>query len=350
MAGGVGERFWPLSKPGRPKQLLKLTHPEESMLEQAIGRLLPVADQTFVSTSKLLEPAILECGLLPPSHILAEPDKRNTLGAVCWTIATLIARGLDNATVAMVTADHYIGEVHRFQASLRAAMQLAEDAGGIVTLGVRPTRPETGYGYLEVGPDAPIALVGGFAGHRSAAFREKPTAELAKIYQESGTHFWNSGMFIFTVPEFLRELHQAAPDAHRVCLETANDLKEGLLEDASGKFRKLTNISIDFALMEKAEMVFVVPVDFPWDDVGAWDALERTLPLDSEENAMQGDVVSIDTKTSIIINDEPGKWVAVLGVEDIVVVNTADAVLVCHKSQAQRVRQIAAHLAELKKG
>jgi len=350
MAGGVGERFWPLSKPERPKQLLNLTHPEETMLEQAIFRLLPLTDQAFVSTSKLLEPAIVECGLLPESHILAEPEKRNTLGALCWTVASLMARGLESACLAVVTADHYIGDVPRFRGSVRAAMELAESAGGIVTLGIRPTRAETGYGYIEIGDQPPADLSGGFHGHRAAAFREKPDAELAETYVASGHHFWNSGMFIFTVPEFLRELKAANPEAHDLCSAIADLINKDDERGAAELFSKLPNLSIDYAVMEKAERVLVIPVDFPWDDVGAWDALARTLPLDDNDNATQGDIMPIDTKASIIVNDEPGKLVAVLGVENIVVVNTADAVLVCDKAQAQKVRQIAARIAELKKG
>ncbi|HWD39340.1 MAG TPA: sugar phosphate nucleotidyltransferase [Fimbriimonas sp.] len=346
MAGGYGERFWPLSKPERPKQLLKLTHPDQTMLEEAIHRMDPIVEHVYVSTSELLAPALEQSGIAEAGDIFAEPARRNTLGALCWTVANLIARGYREATVGVVTADHAIGSVDRFQGAVEAALTVAETAGGLVTLGIRPTRPETGYGYIEIDSRRAIEL-GEWTAYASNAFREKPDAETAEVYASSGQHLWNGGMFFFTIPEFLRELSATAPDAHQTTLRISEALEVGDEDRACECFSELPNLSIDYAVMEQAQVVHVVPVDFPWDDVGAWDSLERTLPPDEEGNVRQGKAVLLDVKSSVVVNDEDGKIVALLGVEDLVVVNTGDAILVCHKSQAQRVKQLVARVGEV---
>lgn len=342
IAGGSGERFWPLSRPGRPKQLLRLTDPDATMLEEAVRRLQPLCGQdgVYVATSAALREPILESGVVPEAHVWSEPLRRNTLGALVWIVAQLLATGLEDASVAIVTADHLIGEPDRFRACVSAALDVAEDHGGIVTLGIPPTRPETGYGYIEEDLEESVQTRDGRTAHRSRSFREKPSPQTAEEFLQAGCFLWNSGMFFFSVAGFLKELAHAQPESHEIAIAIAEALKAGDQDGAVRHFERLPNLSVDYAVMERAERVYVLRTDFPWDDVGAWDAMERTLPLDEHGNVVQGNALALESEGSIVINDEPSVTVGTLGLRDIVVVVTKDAVLVCPKDQAQRVRLI----------
>jgi mannose-1-phosphate guanylyltransferase len=340
MAGGSGERFWPLSRPGRPKQLLRLTDPAATMLEEAVARVEPQfgPGNVYIATSTPLRSAVIESGVVDESRVLSEPARRNTLGAQAWVIAQLLASGLDDASVAVLTADHYIGDPDRFRGCVAAALDVAEAEGGIVTIGIPPDRPETGYGYIENDSELSVQASDGRSVTRSKSFREKPSEETAHEFLAAGTFLWNGGMFFFTVASFLAELQKAQPEAYASTLAVAEALKQGDERLAVEHFEALPNISVDYAVMERAEKVFVVRADFPWDDVGAWDAMERTMPRSEEGNVVQGDAIVLDTRGSIVINESDGVVVGTLGIENLVVVATNDAVLVCPKGEAQRVR------------
>lgn len=342
IAGGSGERFWPLSRPGRPKQLLRLTDPDATMLEEAVRRVQPLCGQdgVYVATSAALRDPILESGVVDESHVWSEPLRRNTLGALAWIVAQLMACGLEDASVAIVTADHLIGDQERFRGCVSAALDVAEDHGGIVTLGIPPTRPETGYGYIEEDLEETVLSREGRTAHRSRSFREKPSPQTAEEFLQAGCFLWNGGMFFFTVPSFLKELAHAQPESHEIVLAIAAALKAGDEPTAIRHFERLPNLSVDYAVMERAERVYVLRTDFPWDDVGAWDAMERTLPLDEHHNVVQGNAVTIESEGCIVVNDAAEITVGTLGLRDIIVVVTSDAVLVCPKDQAQRVRLI----------
>lgn len=342
MAGGSGERFWPLSTATRPKQLLKLTRPDATMLEEAVERILPLVapNGVFVATTSALYGPISATRVLPEDHIWAEPLKRNTLGAFCWVVANLIATGRSKATVGMLTADHLIQRPEEFRKAVETAMQIAEDHEGIVTIGIRPSRPETGYGYVELDEESPVGSEVCHQAWRVKAFREKPNQSTAEDFIRAGNFLWNGGMFFFTVPVFLKELRAAVPEAYDVVLAIAEALKAGDQEKAIAEFTNLPDKSVDYAVMEQAENMFVVQATFPWDDVGAWDALERTQPLDSSDNATMGDALLIDSRGNIVVN-ESGLKVALLGVTDLVVAVTDQGILVCHKKDAQRVRAVA---------
>lgn len=341
MAGGSGERFWPLSRPDRPKQLLKLTSPTETMLEEAVNRIRPLVgpENVHVATSAALQETIRGAGVVEDMRVLAEPMRRNTLGCLVWVAASLLASGDEDASVAVLTADHKIDEPEMFRVTVGAALSVAEATGGLVTIGIKPDRPETGYGYIEYDPDATTEADGRTA-YRSRSFREKPDLATAKQFVEAGNFLWNAGMFFYTVQGFLRELAKAQPVAHAITLAITEKLKAKDEAGAVAEFEKLPNLSIDYALMEKAEMVYVVPSDFPWDDVGAWDSLERSLGNDETENVRQGAVTAVDARGNIVVNDRPGTVVGLVGVEGLIVVVTEDAVLVCPKDQAQRVKEI----------
>jgi mannose-1-phosphate guanylyltransferase len=341
MAGGSGERFWPLSRPERPKQLLRLTNPDATMLEEAVDRIRPLyGDEVFVATSLPLREPVVASGVVSEDRVLTEPARRNTLGAQCWLIASLLARGYQDATLAILTADHLIGEPEKFRACLDSAMTAAEEAGGIVTIGVPPDRPETGYGYIE--EDASVTRqVGERKVARSHAFREKPSPETAEEFLSAGNFLWNSGMFFYTLRGFLAELLQAQPDAHEATMETAVALGRGDHSAAVKAFERLPNLSVDYAVMEHAQHVYVIRADFPWDDVGAWDAISRSFPLDTDGNVVHGDAVLLESHGCVVVNESQEAIVGAIGLKDVVVVMAKDAVLVCPKEQAQRVRLIA---------
>jgi mannose-1-phosphate guanylyltransferase len=325
LAGGSGERFWPASTPDRPKQLLHLFSPDATLLEEAIERATPIfgKDNIFIVTGERIAPAIAESGLLPEHQILVEPTAKNTLGALIWATFKLTERGFpDETTVAILTADHAIGDSNSFQTVVQSALELAESNNGLVTIGVQPTRPETGYGYIHQG--APLGNA-----FKVQRFAEKPPQDVAQSYLDSGEYLWNSGMFFWRIRTFREALEKHAPEA-------ANILERLPTDPAA--FQQLSSIAVDRAIMEKADNIYVVPAQFPWDDVGSWDALARTHKADGSQNTLVGPAIQIDSHNNVAYSE--GIQIAMLGVEDLIVVATQNGVLVCHKSQAQRVREL----------
>lgn len=343
LAGGSGERFWPLSTASRPKQLLCLTQPETTMLEEAVQRIAPLVgdERVYVATSSSIAEAVRHERIVPDGRLLAEPTRRNTLGGLCWVIANLIARSESRATVAILTSDHLIGDPEGFRATVGVAMTVAERYGGIVTIGIRPTRPETGYGYIEADTAKLPDFEPGFTVCRSRSFREKPSFETAESFLSAGNFLWNGGMFVFTIPNFLRELERAQPEAHATTLEIASSLKDGNLRRATECFESLPSISVDYAVMERANEVFVVQAEFPWDDVGAWDALHRSFPTDENGNVVRGEPIHIDCRNSILVSDGSGPEIGAVDLREMIVVSTSEGILVCPKESAQRVREVA---------
>ncbi len=346
MAGGSGERFWPLSRKLRPKQLLNLADRDLSLIEQTVGRLEPLfgTENVWIATAPhLVEPTVQALPNLPKSNILAEPHKRNTAGCLVWVAASLLAQdpgARSNTSMAIVAADHRIGPDAKFQETVSAALSCAEETGALVTIGIKPDRPETGYGYVEIHQEAEPFMSAPVQVRRVKQFREKPSEDLAKQFLASGGFLWNSGTFYWTLDAFMTELEFAAPELAASINPLASMLAKGEDERAAELFGSLTSISIDYALMEKARNVFVAQATFDWDDVGAWDALERSFEPDSDGNVMIGESIGVETLRSIVSNNTTGQTVCLLGVEDLVVVATEDAILVCPKNRAQEVRKI----------
>lgn len=338
MAGGVGERFWPLSRARRPKQLLRLGSRDQTLLEEAVERIEPLVgrENIFVATGRALAAPVAEAGCVPSSNVLAEPAKRNTLGCLCWVAANELAAGREDSAQAILTADHKIGDPSAFRTAVAAALATARETGGLVTLGIRPTRPETGYGYIELDATAPLAT----GARRVATFREKPDADAAREYVDSGRFLWNSGMFFWTLQGFLGELERTQPEAYATTLGMADRLRAGDVEGAAALFEALPAISIDYAVMERAAQVWVHEAGFAWDDLGAWDSLGRSLGTDADGNTAVGDVLAIDCRNTTLVNDQKGPLLAAVGVEDLAVVTTPDAILVVPNKDAQRVREI----------
>ena len=349
MAGGSGERFWPLSRRLRPKQLLRLSHPDRNLLEETVHRIAPLipAEKVYIATAKHLQgPIRQELRGLPERNVLAEPCKRNTAGCLAYVTAHLLAEFGEEAqasSVAVLSADHRIGDDEAFRRVVDTALSAAEKDACIAVVGARPSRPETGYGYIELANDAVVPASGVEAGavYPVAGFREKPDAATAAEFVDSGRFLWNTGMFFWRIGHFLDELAEASPAHTDAIYAMAQALRAGNEARVEEIFQGLEDISIDFALMEKARRVVVAATDFDWDDIGAWDALHRAMGHDPEGNVAVGEPILVDTRNSVVYN-EVGKErmaVAVIGVEGLTVVVREDGVLVVPTERAQDVRR-----------
>lgn len=344
MAGGSGTRFWPLSRAARPKQLLPLGGGDESLLRATVRRIAPIipAERVLIVTSEALAAQIrADLPEVPPENILAEPIGRNTAPCVGWA-ASVIARKDPNARIAVLPADHHIADEVEFQRVLTLSLEAAS-GGDMVTVGIRPTRAETGYGYIELGD----ALSNGV--YRTQRFVEKPDQARAQAFLESKRFLWNSGMFFFRADAMLAAVKEHLPElAHALSQydEAATRGEEKTL--VARTYGNLPDVSIDTGVMEKAAHVAVVPGDFGWSDVGSWTTAWELAPHDQDENALFGSVIAVDSRGAYVRAPE-GKVVAVVGLEDIVVVDTEDALLVMPRHRAQDVRVVVNALKNQKK-
>jgi mannose-1-phosphate guanylyltransferase / mannose-6-phosphate isomerase len=337
LSGGSGTRLWPLSRGALPKQLLAL-HGDRTMIQETVARVrFPGAAAPILICNDdhrfLVAEQMQQIGL-SPSAIVLEPMGRNTAPAAA--VAALIAGENDpKAVVALFPSDHVVSDEPAFQAALAIAVKAAE-AGNIVTFGLEPTAPETGYGYIERGEP----LAGADGAFKVRAFREKPDAETAAGYLADGNYFWNGGMFVFRADVLIEELEKQAPGilppVREAVAKAARDLDFIRLDALS--FAQAPNISIDYAVMEKTARAAVVPCNIGWNDVGSWSSLWEIREQDESGNVLQGDVVLHDTKTSFVHSEH--MLTALVGVENLVVIATKDAVLVADKGHAQDVKAI----------
>lgn len=335
MAGGNGERFWPLSTPERPKQFLDIFG-GKTLLRHAVDRLegLVPPERIFVVTAqRFAEMTRAELPMLPVENLVCEPCRRNTAAAAAVACALALRRGGPNAVGCILTADHLISPPDVFRQTLADAAELAARTDSVITMGIVPTRPETGYGYIELGErDGEGSIF-----HRALGFVEKPCAEVAARYVESGRYLWNSGMFIWRA-SFLRAAYsEHAPDFL--------PLIDGVVSTAdvasyiNSIYPSLRSTSIDYAVMEKLHDIIVAESRFDWDDVGAWTSIGAHFPKDPSGNTLLGNVVLRDTSDSVVVSED-GHLTVVMGLEDAVVVHTPAATLVCAKSQLHRLREI----------
>lgn len=331
LSGGSGTRLWPLSRTARPKQLLALTHTETMLqvtAQRTLGfdRFLPPMIVASATHADEIESQLEEAGIIPDRLIL-EPAPRNTAPAIA--LAALAAE--PDTILLVMPSDHVIADVPAFHAAIERAMPLAE-AGWLVTFGIEPTSPETGYGYIQRG----AAIAPGV--QKVDHFVEKPDRETAESYLAQGCFSWNGGIFLFTAASYLAELKQHDP-AILVATEesVATGRSEALrLYPDSLSFGRSPSDSIDYAVMEKAERVAVVPVEMGWSDVGSWDALHELAIKDVSGNAHHGEVLAIDTSNCLIRSEGP--LVAAIGVKDIIVIATKDAILVMPRGDSQQVK------------
>lgn len=343
LAGGSGERFWPLSRKSRPKQLLSLFG-GETLLESTLSRLdgLVPARNILILTNADQEAAVRALAKnLPKENIVAEPAKRDTAAAIALGVGWVAARDTE-ATMIVLPADHLIKDTAGFQKTLTTAVAAAQQTGELVTIGIQPTWACPGFGYIECGRQVSLRGVSdGPAVHDVTSFREKPNAELAERFVRQGSFRWNAGMFIWTIPAILSALRRHAPELSMFVtrLHSGEDFAK-MLRDV---FPKLPKISIDYAVMEKAGRVLMVESAFDWDDVGSWTAVAKYLADQGSNNLGNTEVTALDSNGSIIFTAQK-KRVALLGVSDLIVVDTPDALLVCHRHEAERIKHLVAKM------
>ena len=339
LAGGSGERFWPLSRRTRPKQLLSLAS-NKALLEETLARLegLIPAERILILTNTEQEIAVRKLlGNFPEDNILAEPAKRDTAAAIALGTSWVAVR--DHAAIMVVfPADHVITNRAAFQETVTLAADAAEETSELVTIGVKPTWACPGFGYVEQGK--PVRLRNrpdNDAIHRVVRFREKPNPDLAESLLRRGNFRWNAGMFVWSVPTVLREFNRHAPELADFIsqLRTPGNFETVLRE----RFNKLPRISFDYAIMEKADRVLVVEAAFDWDDIGSWHAVANYFEKDKRGNAANRAITTIDSSNNIVF-EENGTTIALVGVHDLIVVRTPDALLVCHRHEAERIKDL----------
>ncbi|ELR99944.1 mannose-1-phosphate guanylyltransferase [Gloeocapsa sp. PCC 73106] len=335
LAGGKGERFWPLSRRKRPKQFLSLDGSGQSLLQTTGKRLLDLAggwQDLWVITADLLAEGVREqLPNLPLSNLLVEPEGKDTAPAVAWaTLKIAQIYGLD-AVIGFFPADHWIGNQEAFVKTLQSATHVAATQEAIVTLGISPNYPATGYGYIQQGESK--GEVDGFPVYRIHRFTEKPDRLTAESFLHTGGFSWNSGMFVFRAGVMLQELHTYVPEII------------SLLEDHEEKaYRELPKISIDYAVMEKTRLAYVLPADFGWDDLGDWNAIER-LRKGETENVELARHVGLDTLNCLFYAQDEAEVIVTIGIEDLVVIRDGNVTLIAHKARTQEIKQVLKSLA-----
>lgn len=344
MAGGKGERFWPESRLRRPKQLLPIAG-DQPMLVQTIERLpglVPKENVLVLTNREQIDAVRAVCPDLPPENVVAEPEGRDTAAAVALA-ALMVKQRSPEACLAMLPADHVIQDHERFRSVLEAAFQAAEQSPVLVTVGIVPTEPATGFGYIQRGEQ--LAAIGDRPVWRVLRFVEKPDPVTAQAYLDSGDYFWNGGMFVWRVSAVEAAFAAHAPELRASFITMEKALAEGadLEETLATYFPGVMKISVDYAIMEKAENVVTIPADFDWDDVGAWPAAARHMQSIGEGNVSRGRAVVEDGSGNIIVSDQ-GHLVAVVGCDDLIVVHTDDATLVCPRSKAQQIKDLVKRL------
>lgn len=340
MAGGRGERFWPKSRKRMPKQFLSLTDDGKTMIQLTVERILPLVDleDVYIVTNRDYLPLVQEqLPALPQQNILCEPVGRNT--APCIGLGAVhISQKYDDAVMFVLPSDHLIKYNTIFLNTLSDAAEIAEQGDNLVTLGITPDYPETGYGYIKFNPEETLARA--FAVDR---FVEKPDLETAKTYLATEQYLWNSGMFIWKVSTILKNLEQYLSETYAGLLKIKNAI--GTEEERSvleGEFEAFRSESIDYGIMEKAQHIYTLAGSFGWDDVGSWLAVERIRQSNEFGNVITGNAITVDTKNTVIEGGK--KLIATVGVENLIVVDTEDALLICEKDSAGNIKKVLENL------
>jgi mannose-1-phosphate guanylyltransferase len=345
MAGGVGSRFWPRSREKNPKQLLEIIG-KGTMIQNTVNRITDLipTQNIYVVTNKVQKGKLLkQISKLPEENILVEPIGRNT--APCIGLASLFIRKRDpNAVMVVLPADHVMQNEDEFRRILSLAIEVASESGSLVTVGIKPDRPETGYGYIQVideNTDSNPYFTRGV--YRVKTFAEKPNLQTAIQFLKSGDFFWNSGMFIWRVDSILNKIKLLLPELHDQLSKIDETLDTSEYEHTLDTiYHMIRGISIDYGVMEKADDVYAIKGDFGWSDVGSWDEVYRISGKDNDGNTVTGKNYLQDTKNSIIYAGD--RFVASIGVEDLIVIVSDDAVLVCKRGRSQDVKEVVDYL------
>jgi mannose-1-phosphate guanylyltransferase len=339
MAGGIGSRFWPRSKEKSPKQLLKIFG-ENTMIQDTISRLKGlIADENiFIITNKTQKAEIVsQLSHIPENNIIEEPFGRNT--AACIGLASVIIEKKDKDAVTIILpADHIIKETEIFHRILTQAAEFAYQSNGLVTIGIPPTRPETGYGYIQIDDNKVVDNI-----FKVLTFAEKPNYATAVRFVESGDFMWNSGMFIWKTQAILDEFKKYLPELTAGLEAISKDIGTADYEKTlSNIYGVLRSISIDYGIMEKSKLVYLIKGEFSWSDVGSWEEVYQLTEKNQEGNAIIGNTYTDRTVDSYIYS--PDKFTAVIGAENLIIINTDEALLVCRRDQCQDVKKIVDHL------
>ena len=339
MAGGVGSRFWPRSKQKKPKQLLRIFG-ESTMIQDTVNRLdgFISRENIFVITNDIQSESIKkQLPSLPSENIIAEPFGKNT--AACIGLASiLIHKKNKDAVTIILPADHLISNKKSFQSILKKAATFAETSKGLITIGIKPTRPETGYGYIQVEDEEIQKGI-----YKVQTFAEKPNLSTAKRFVKSGDFLWNSGIFIWKTETILSEIKTYLPDLYDGLLKIVKSKGTKSYNKVLTKvYGQLINISIDYGIMEKSHEVYLTKGEFPWSDVGSWEEVYQLSKKNKNNNAEIGEVYTENSTDSYIFS--PKKYTAVIGLDNIIVIDTEDALLICNRDNAQDVKHIVDHL------
>ena len=339
MAGGRGTRFWPRSRGAMPKQLLDITG-ESTMLQQTVERIAPLVTLQNILIVTGAEQATLVRSQLPDvpaENIIVEPVGRNTAPCICLA-ATKIYQQDPEAVMLVLPADHHIGNPEGFRTRLKAAADAASEIGALVTIGIAPTQPETGYGYIQY--DSSRRRAGAY---RVERFYEKPDRDRAQQYLDRGNFLWNSGMFIWKASVILDAVKKHLPAMHDLLFPLKDSWGTPSITAAIAEaYGRVQPISIDYGVMEKADEVYTLVGDFGWNDIGSWSAIYDISAKDGAGNALRGDVIAVESENCMVYS--PKKLIAIVGLKDIVVVETDDALLVAPRDRAQDVRRIVEEL------
>ncbi|MDR2649970.1 MAG: mannose-1-phosphate guanylyltransferase [Clostridiales bacterium] len=339
MAGGKGERFWPKSRSNMPKQFLSLTNDGKTMIRLTAERHLPMVswEDIYVVTNRDYTSLVAEqLPNLPVENILAEPIARNTAPCVGYA-AAIIQRKYGDAVMLVLASDHLIKNTRMYLETMTQASEIAMEGDSLCTVGITPSYPETGYGYIHFEYDERTPRRRGV--YMVRRFVEKPDLATAKDYLSSGEYLWNSGIFVWKASSILERVKRLMPDVYKGLLEIAQSQGEYGAEIVLERvYKGFPSVSIDYGVMEKASGVFTIPGSFGWDDVGSWLALPRINKTDENGNIVNGDVITIGTRDSIIVGGN--RLIAAVGLEDIVVVETDDALLIARKESAQDIKKV----------
>lgn len=337
MAGGIGSRFWPMSRSSYPKQFLDILNTGKTLLQSTYERYLtfiPNENIYIVTADEYIDIVKQQLPLLPVENIIGEPERKNTAPCIAY-ISFKLQQLNPNANLIVAPSDHLIEDQPLFEKTCLEALDFTEKNNAFVTLGIKPTYANTGYGYIEY-EKTQMAV----ANHPVKRFTEKPTAEMAGVFIESGNFLWNAGIFIWKTKDIIEAFRNYMPEMFDIFICGVSEFN-GPFEKAAVKhiFKYCESVSIDYAIMEKAKNIFVIPADFTWSDLGTWNSAWEISEKDNEQNAVAGDnTLMVDAKGCIVHSNDK-KLLLIGGVEDLIIVNTSDALLICKKENEQQIKE-----------